>query len=656
MRLPVESTPPPPGISSLHGNKRDKKKFDHAARTRLAMQKFKAGLESALERTGMMILPLLTELKMLAAALKEAGVEEGHNAAIVEYAGLEEFRMGALAAAAKSAGLENEYRDFEINMMSYDDIFELIKKLSEGQVASEGVMALIQSPVLGEPEVPVSSLSDIHQDPSWMVRELSTVGLQKLFQGALTVDDRTVVSLGGLKEFVHFGRDTYGELYGLLAGAQGNAALQFDGKDNVSMVQPDKMYDCFDGIYAVAKIMRANGVNVELYYGQTDVFARDVFAQVTLEDGTVFRISMVPSMQAIEEVKEGVDSQWRNIQHVPWEAAEEIASSRSHAVRFDLMRPGGEVLQPDGVSYKLTSAGFAKEGDNRMKLTVKTELINGRSVQTLSQLTAIIPLSAMRQEGETTALIEALKQARENGDRAELGEALRRAGKEADRETLIQALRIAGGSFQSLGDSTEGLKELEALARLPLKAGPLKLPAPMRPARNWPGPVSDLSISALPAFVRWEQVISTVSETTVVVLPSSILSRLSSEELAVLAALPSRVKNQLVLVEMSKEQDRVLDLLRKSLTVVDVDHLAQFAQSLPAGTRIRVLGVREGDATFLQLKSWLGQVRVVPVPLAGGLKEFLLSLRTALGLPEYAVDQEIEQLIMAFRDPLSGQV
>ena len=128
-----------------------------------------------------------------------------------------------------------------------------------------------------------------------------------------------------------------------------------------------------------------------------------------------------------------------------------------------------------------------------------------------------------------------------------------------------------------------------------------------------------------------------------VVLPSSVLSRLTPEELAVLTALPPAVRNQMILVEMGKDRDQTLDLLRKALTVVDLDHLAQ---SIPAGARVRVLGiVKQDDPIFIVLKG----MRVIPVPLAGGLKEFLLSLRTALGLPEYAVDQEIEQLILAFR-------
>ena len=88
-QAPVESTPPPRNLDSLSKRqRRNKRQLDHDARIRLAMRKFTAGLEEALGKTG--IQSLLVELKRLAAELQAAGVEEGHSAAIVEYAGLED--------------------------------------------------------------------------------------------------------------------------------------------------------------------------------------------------------------------------------------------------------------------------------------------------------------------------------------------------------------------------------------------------------------------------------------------------------------------------------------------------------------------------------------------------------------------------------------
>jgi len=470
-------------------------------------------------------------------------------------------------------------------------------------------------------KLPVS-LAELEGNPQWL-REAVRKVLFTYVSGRPTPEN--------VAEAISAVRELVGERYGLQAGLEDGALFVRDEKGEAWLMKPEgrvaMLYDCFDATWAAWQVADELGLQPEIYVGETNDFTRDVFLQVTLE-GRIYRLSMVPTKKAVEEVGPDRVSQWRGIQRIPRNVAQQIAAMRMTAVGFSQLRPLAVEEREEG--YLVTLGGLRFDGEEVAEFLVVQRLVSGSTVKDLSFHQARVPLRAA--------------QLRDQGS-SELGDLLRGTRKEQVRGELEAALRGVSGAELTLSGEPGGAWFLAKMLQVPVDLkrpfAPSRMPLP--PTTGEAAVTSDDS-NVSPAQLAWfRRELQKVLSRNVVVIPGTLLKERGQEVRPVLEAIPIEAARNLRVLVSETDFAMAAAGLEQVNPAIQVVSERELAGTVPAFARVTLLGVderaREGAALVRRLRDLLPRRSVVALPLAAGLEAFVEGLSRALGLADQTVER-----------------
>ncbi len=480
------------------------------------------------------------------------------------------------------------------------------------------------------------------QDPSWIQRALDQLAGQML-SGHITKSN--------LEQYMSAARDLLAQRYGWQELVQQQGIRQFfDEKGNSYLIFPDgrrvQAWDCFEGSYAVAKVLERYGLSPQLYIGSTSSFARDVYVVVTVGEAT-FRLSLVPSLNGVET---GTHTQWKPdaSRVVDLFTAQQMLINRTWQVGLSQLRPLAVSERRADGSRELELGGVALSSRGDVVITHARQIIlpdgsvDGSDVMTTR---VTVPLRVMRLESGKSVLGEVLNALGESDRRTDLEEALKRVSPAAHIES--------NGKM-----SQAGFRFLKAILSIPVIEGePDVSQLTSRIARI------DNLYSTVPGFLQWVWALSgTPTETavrlseiqSVIILPDQLLHQMDDAAfLNVLAALPPALADRIYLLGTGWNQFNLQEL-NPHMHLVSSELRLQMELGKRSGNiQVHILGVEPDDPLVAKLDRLLKHNErpttvLVTGVLVHGLREFLLELGKALGVPEEAIQEEMDNLVNAF--------